>query len=244
MNFRRTCTALTAASLILMPAFVVAQTPPPAVADAPADVAKPVEAPPVAVGIILTQRPVHGFLEARDYAGEWIRAGGLTELAVGRVRRVGGLFIVDLVAQEERGTLQNQLLVRGLDGLGTLVYPANINGPVPADVAAGMAGLEGMSGMSGLRGATQRKNTLGEPKAISIRNGRRAVDAWLLQNGLHSLYAGKTSDLGGVFVTDIVDARGAKKNQAVLRKADGFTQMVHPVGSLSKMAEARQRAGK
>lgn len=241
MDTRRTCIAVTAA-LLLLPISVAAQTLQAAATEPPA--VRPVEQQPLLIGIRLNQRPIASLKEARIYAGEWIRAGGLNEVAIGRVQRVGGLFIADLVMPESPRKLQNQLLVRSRDGLGTLVYPANLNRPVPPEMASGMAGLEGMAGMGGLRTTIQRNTPIGGGGAISVRNARRAVDSWLLGNGLRDLYAGTTRDLGGIFVSDVVDRRGLRMNQAVLRKADGYIQMSTPAESLAKLAESRGHAAR
>lgn len=191
-------------------------------------------------GFRLSQRPVVNLKQARIYAGEWVIAGYLADMTVGKVRNVGGLYIADLVLKAQPKSVANQLLIRKRDGFGILVYPGRPKAPTPEAMVSmagmagmvGMAGMEGMSGMSGMKPLQAKPSAHGNFRVKSARHARRVVDAWLLLNGLPSLYAGRTRDLGGIYVTQIVTGKGALKNQAVMRKSDAFIQLIHPVASI------------
>jgi hypothetical protein len=221
---------------LILPGLALAQqaadTAAPATA-APATEAAPANKEQVAslMGYRLTQRPVPDLKTARIYAGEWITAGYLTDVKVGKVKNVGGLFIADLVLKEQPKQVSNQLLIRKRDGFSILVYPGTPKQP-PAEQMIGMAGLEGMSGMSGAKTIQAAPSAHGGIKVKSARHAKRIVDAWLLFNGLPDLYAGDTRDLGGVYITRIVDAKGKQKNQTAMRKSDGYIQMMHPVAAI------------
>jgi len=226
------CRGATALTLLLVlpgPSLAQANDPvtPDSAAAAPADKDKVASL----MGYRLTQRPVASMKEARVYAGEWITAGYLTDHIVGKIRQVGGLYIADLMTADQPKKMTNQLLIRKRDGFSILVYPGSPKPPT-AEQMIGMAGLEGMSGMSGMKTIQAKPTAHGMFVSDTVRKARRVIDAWLLINGLSDLYAGATKDLGGIYISRIVDASGKEMNQAVLRKSDSYIQMINPVASI------------
>lgn len=192
--------------------------------------ASPAEKPPAVVGLRLDVRPIATRKDAIAYSKEWLVVASLKGMTPGRLHEDGNLYVVDLVDGAATKRLRNQLLIRKQDGLAILVYPANLSTP-GAEKMVGMQGLEGMAGATGTRGAVQRSAMThgGNYAVTTAKSARRGIDAWLWINGLPSLHSGQPRDLGGIFIADILDDGNAKKNQVVVRKADGYVQMVNPV---------------
>jgi hypothetical protein len=206
--------------------------------------ASPAEKSPAVTGLRLDVRPIITRKDAIAYAKEWLVVTALKGMVPGKLHEEGNLYIVDLVDGVATKRLRNQLLIRKQDGLAILVYPANLNTPA-AEKMVGMQGLEGMAGATGTRGAVQRSGMThdGNYAITTAKSAQRGIDAWLWINGLPSLHSSHPRNLGGIFAADILDDQGAKKNQVVVRKADGYVQMINPV-RLPMLAAPGNDAGK
>lgn len=212
---------------------------------AAAPAASPAEKPPTAIGLRLDVRPIVTRKDAIAYTKEWLVVTALKGMVPGKLHEDGNLYVVDLVDGVATKKLRNQLLIRKQDGLAILVYPANLNTPA-AEKMVGMQGLEGMAGATGTRGAVQRSAMThgGNYAVTTAKSAQRGIDAWLWINGLPSLHSGHPRNLGGIFIANILDDKGAKKNQVVVRKADGYVQMVNPVKLPMAPAPGNGEAGK
>ena len=161
------------------------------------------------IGLQLSVRPIKSSQEALAYVGEWLAASGLSALEAGKVQQENPFFLIELLNTREQRKVQNQLLIRKQDGMATLVYPAH--------------------------GAIQANNNPHTPHntthfAISTaKEAQRGLDAWLWINGQTQLHAKAPKDMGGFFIADIVNEKGVKKNQAIVRKSDGFVQLINPI---------------
>jgi hypothetical protein len=211
-------------------------------APAAAPVAGVAEAAPVKMGLALRHRVLNTAADAKAHAVEWLAAAGLADLAPSRVRASGSIFVVDLVRAGNPKLRPNQLILRKQDAYGVLVYPSSQHTGQKVDAAKpaveAMAGMEGMSGAAGMRNAPRQANPDVPPLVASAADAKRGVDGWLWVNGLGHLKSGQIKDLGGIFVAQVVEVKSGKlRNEALMRKADGFVAFANPLAYGAKSGD-------